>query len=262
MTQLFGIVAHPVEHSLSPAMHNAAFKALKIDAVFENFDVLPENLEQFIRERTDIEGMAISLPHKEKIGQYLDVVEDSAAEIGAVNTVYLKNGQRVGANTDVPGFLCALREVTTLEDKRVVVIGAGGAARAVIYALKPYVDFITIINRTPTKGVDLSKEFGVRYGGNLADITTETPDILINTTSVGLDENNEPELAPPDFFKKDMTVFDIVYRRVGQTRFLKSAIAAGCQILDGKKMLLYQGMLQFELWTGQKAPQDIMEKAL
>lgn len=262
MTQIFGIVAHPVEHSLSPVMHNAAFKALKIDAVFEKFDVLPENLAAFMAERKDIEGLAISLPHKEEVGQYLDMVEDNATEIGAVNTMYKKNGQRIGANTDAPGFLRALCEVTTLEDKRVVVIGAGGAARAVIYALKPHVNSITIINRTPTKGVDLGKEFGVRYGGNLADITTETPDILINTTSVGLDENNEPELAPPDFFQSDMTVFDIVYRPFGQTKFLKSALAAGCKTLDGKKMLLYQGMLQFELWTGQKAPQEIMEQAL
>ncbi|MBT5015957.1 shikimate dehydrogenase [Candidatus Peregrinibacteria bacterium] len=262
MTKIFGIIAHPVEHSLSPAMHNAAFKALNIDAVFEKFDVLPEELAAFMSERTDIEGLAISLPHKEEVGQYLDEITDEAAQIGAVNTMYKKNGRIVGANTDAPGFLKALQEVTSIVDKRVVVMGAGGAARAVIAALKPHVNSITIINRTPTHGVDLAKEFGVRYGGNFADLTTETPDIIVNATSIGLEGKDEPNLVPQDFFEPDMTIFDIVYRAQGQTKLLADAEAAGCTTVDGKKMLLYQGMIQFELWTGQEAPQKIMKEAL
>ncbi len=263
MTKVFGIVAHPVEHSLSPAMHNAAFKALGIDAVFEKFDVKSEELEAFMRDRTDIEGLAISLPHKEEVGQYLDKIGDEAVQIGAVNTMYKKDGIRVGANTDALGFLRALQEVTPdLADKRVVVMGAGGAARAIIAALKSSVNSITIINRTPTTGVDVAKEFGVRYGGNFADLPTETPDILINTTSVGLEGEEEPDLVPQDFLESDMTVFDIVYRQNGETKLLKEAKVAGCTTLDGKKMLLYQGMMQFELWTGQKPPQEVMEKAL
>ncbi len=261
MTKLFGIVAHPVEHSLSPAMQNAAFKALGIDAVFEKFDVLPEDLAEFMQ-RTDIEGLAISLPHKQEIGQYLDQVEPEAAEIGAVNTMYIKDGKRIGKNTDAPGFLRALQEVTDLDDKRVVIMGAGGASRAAISILKPLVNSITIINRTPTKGVDLAKEFGVRYGGNFEDLFTETPDILINATSIGLEGHDEPDLVPENFLKPDITVFDIVYRRDGQTKLIQTAKNAGCTTIDGKKMLLYQGMIQFKLWTGQEAPQEVMEAAL
>ena len=263
MTKLFGIIAHPVEHSLSPAMQNAAFQALKIDAKFEKFDVKPEELEAFMKERTDLEGLAISLPHKEIVGQYLDNIDEVAQKIGAVNTMYKKDGQRWGTNTDAPGFLEALKEVMPdLSEKRVVVLGAGGAARAVIAALKPLVGFVTIINRTVEHGVELSEEFGCRYGGKIEDLTTETPDLLINTTSIGLEEQEEPDLVPEDFIEPEMTVFDIVYRREGKTKLLQHAEKQGATIIEGRKMLLHQGAHQFELWTGEKAPLDVMEKAL
>ncbi|MDP2624664.1 MAG: shikimate dehydrogenase [Candidatus Peregrinibacteria bacterium] len=263
MTQLLGIVAHPVSHSLSPSMQNAALQALGIDAHFEMFDVPPEELKIFMEERSDIAGLAVSLPHKETVGQYLDGVDEIAQKIGVVNTVYMKNGQRWGINTDAPGFMKALKEVMpSLKGKRVLVIGAGGAARAVLSVLVPEADSVTVINRTVPKGVEIAKAFGCRYGGKMEDLDTETPDLIVNTTSVGLEGVDEPLLVPEDFIEPDMVVFDIVYRLNGRTRLLQDAQAAGAKTIDGCKMLLYQGMMQFELWTGEKAPQEIMERAL
>ncbi|KKT74455.1 MAG: Shikimate dehydrogenase [Candidatus Peregrinibacteria bacterium GW2011_GWA2_44_7] len=263
MSRLFGIIAHPVAHSLSPVMHNAAFQALGMDARFEAFDVPPEQLGSFLQQRTEVEGFSVSLPHKEKVAACLDGVDLIAQQIGAVNTIYHKEGKRWGTNTDAPGFLAALQEVAPdLSGKRVVVLGAGGTARAVVYALKPLVAFITIINRTVPHGVALAKEFGCRYGGKIEDLLTETPDILINATSVGLEENEDFLLVPNGFIKPEVVIFDLVYRHEGATKFLAQAQQAGAKIIDGRRMLLHQGMMQFELWTGQKAPKEVMEKAI
>ncbi len=263
MTQRYGVIAHPVEHSLSPAMHNAAFEALGIDATFEKFDVAPEELGAFMSEHADLEGLAVSLPHKEGMKQYLDGMDDVSQAIGAVNTVYKKEGRRWGANTDAGGFLEALREVMPdLKEKRVMVIGAGGAARAIIVALRPLVNSVTLINRTVDKGVALAKELGCRYGGKIEDMTTETPDLIVNATSVGLEEQEEPDLVPEDFIDSDMVVFDIVYRRDKATKLISHATERGATTIDGRAMLLHQGMLQFKLWTGQDAPREVMEKAL
>lgn len=262
MTRHFGIIAHPVDHSLSPAMHNAAFKALNIDADFQAFDVLPEQLSEFLKNHVELEGLAVSLPHKQGIIPYLDEVDTEAQAIGAVNTIYLKNGKRCGANTDAQGFIKALEEVIPdLSKKNAMVLGAGGAARAIVAALVPRVEFVTIINRTVPKGVELAKEFHCRYGGKMEDLVTETPDLLINTTCLGL-EDTDPEVVPRDFLKPEMVVFDSVYRKQGETPFIQRAKQIGAKTIDGKRMLLHQGMLQFELWTGQKAPQAVMEAAL
>lgn len=263
MTKKYGVIAHPVEHSLSPEMHNAAFKALNIDATFEKFDVSPEKLGEFMQTRNDLEGLAISIPHKSTILPFLDDVDEFAAKIKAVNTLYKKDGKLWGANTDAPGFLNALKEVMPdLVEKRVMVIGAGGAARAIIAALKPLVNSVTIINRTVERGVELAKEMGCRYGGKIEDMTTETPDLIVNATSIGLEEQEEPNLVPEDFIDSDMVIFDIVYRRDHSTKLIEHAKARGATTITGREMLLHQGMLQFELWTGQKAPKEIMSEAL
>jgi shikimate dehydrogenase len=263
MTDVYGIVAHPVIHSLSPAMHNAAFQSLNIDARFDAFDIQSEALGAFLAERKDLKGMAVSLPHKEQIGQHLDEVDELAQKIGAVNTVYWKDGKRVGTNTDAPGFMTVLQSVMPeLTGKRGLVIGAGGAARAVLSVLVPAMDSVTVINRTVPKGVQIAKDFGCRYGGKIEDLDTETPDLIVNTTSVGLEGHDEPQLVPNDFIEPDMLVFDIIYRRTGTTKLLQEAQAAGAKTLDGKAMLLHQGMIQFKLWTGQDAPEEVMAGAL
>lgn len=263
MTSLFGIVAHPVAHSLSPVMQRAAFQAAGIDATFEAFDVKAEGLDEFMELRTDIEGLAVSIPHKENIGKYLDGVDKMAQKIGAVNTVYRKNGKRWGTNTDAPGFLNALSEVMpNLAGKRVVVIGAGGTARAILSVLVPRAGSVTIINRTAPHGVALAEAFGCRYGGKIEDLDTETPDLIVNATSVGLDAEHEPDLVPPGFMKPSMVAFDIVYRRHGTPKFAEHAKAAGATLIQGERMLFHQGILQFELWTGKPAPREAMEQAL
>ena len=259
----FGILAHPIRHSLSPTMQMAAFKALKIEATFEAFDVEPSQLADFLKTHGEVEGLAVSMPHKENIGQFLDGVDETARAIGAVNTVYTKNGKRFGANTDGPGFLRAIRDVMPdLSGKRVLIVGAGGAARAIIHALKPLVGSITLINRTVPKGVQLAKEFGVRYGGKLEDLITETPDIIVNATPVGMPGHEDPEIIPQDFLKPGVVVFDIVYNPGHTTHLIEEAKKAGAIAMSGETMLLYQGVLQFELWTGQKAPEKAMRAAL
>lgn len=263
MTQRYGLLAHPAAHSLSPVMHNAAFKALSIDATFEAFDVPPNQLAAFMNDHRDVMGYAVSTPHKQTIGTLLDGIDAVAQNIGAVNTVYTKNGKRYGTNTDAGGFLRALQEsIPSLAGKRVVVIGAGGVARAVVATLIPLVDSVTIINRTITHGVALAKLFGCRYGGKIEDLTTETPDVIINATSVGMSGSDEAEIVPQDFLKAQTLVFDLVYHPNGLTHLIKEAMIAGCPTITGDKMLLYQGTLQFEIWTGQPAPEAVMSAAL
>lgn len=262
-TRRFGILAHPVRQSLSPTMQLAAFKAANIDATFEAFDVEPGKLANFLKTHGEIEGLAVSMPHKEEVGEYLDGVDDTAKAIGAVNTVYTKDGKRLGTNTDARGFLRAIKEVMPeLRGKRVLIVGAGGAARAIIYVLKPLVDSITLINRTVIKGVQLAKEFGVRYGGKLEDLITETPDLIVNATSVGMPGHDDPEIIPQDFLKPNVVVFDIVYHPGHTTHLIEEAKKAGATTVTGETMLLYQGVLQFELWTGKKAPEAVMREAL
>jgi shikimate dehydrogenase len=263
MTQRYGIVAHPVSHSLSPAIHNAAFKAMSIDATFEAFDVPAEELASFMHDNQDLSGLAISRPHKEIIGQHLDELDHLAQSIGAVNTMYTKDGKRIGTNTDAGGFLRALQEaLPDLSGKRAMVIGAGGVARAVVAVLKPQVNSVTIINRTIPRGVDLAKTYDCRYGGKIEDLTTETPDIIVNATSVGMEDDDETEIIPESFLRPETLIFDLVYRPSGPTHLIKEAQTAGCPTISGETMLLYQGAIQFELWTEQKAPENVMRTAL
>ncbi|MFA5842560.1 MAG: shikimate dehydrogenase [Candidatus Gracilibacteria bacterium] len=262
MPQLFGIIAHPVAHSLSPAMHNAAFKALKMEARFDAFDVLPEDLGEFMKEHRELKGMAVSIPHKETVGHYLDEIDPIAREIGAVNTVYWKGEKRCGTNTDAPGFLSAVKEaMPELEGKRAVVLGAGGAARAVVWALNKEGMGVTILNRTVGKAKALAEAFHVNVAKNWDEIGGKI-DLIVNTTSVGLEGHEEPELVPARYFHSNQVVFDLVYRKKGTTRLLATAQSVGAKIIDGKAMLLYQGVLQFEWWTGEKAPEEVMRESL
>lgn len=263
MTRKFGIIAHPVEHSLSPAMHNAAFQALGIDATFEKFDVKPEELEDFLKAHANYEGFSVSLPHKEAVIGFLDGIDDVARAIGAVNTIYTKDGKHYGTNTDAGGFLRALKEIMPdLSGKRVLILGAGGFARAAVATLKPVVDSITIINRTIPKGVALAKAFACRYGGKIEDLFTETPDLIVNATTVGLTPGDTTEIVPQEFIKPEIAIFDAVYQANEVTHLIQEAKKAGSPTVSGEKLLLYQGVLQFEIWTGQKPPEDVMAEAL
>lgn len=259
--QIYGVIGHPVVQSLSPVVHNAAFKALEIDASYKTFDVEPEDLGNFMEKaRSDISGLSVTIPHKVEIIKYLDKIDERAKKIGAVNTIKNKNGILKGSNKDIDGAMQALEEVTEISNKNILVLGAGGAARAIVYGLTTKNAKVTILNRTLEKAQQLAKEFNCNFD-SLENLKKHTPEILINTTSVGMSPNTEGSPVPKDFFKPQMIVFDIIYKPL-ITKFLKQAKKAGCQIITGEKMLLYQAIKQFETWTNQKAPVEIMREAL
>lgn len=258
---LYGIVGYPLEHSLSPVMHNTAFQALGINAVYQKFEVAPENLNNFInnKAREEIAGLSVTIPHKIKVMRCLDEIADVVREIGAVNTIINKNGYLIGANTDWIGVLVPLEKYGDLKGKKVIVLGNGGAARAACYGLKKADANVVILGRNIVRVRKLAARFEC-FADSLENIGLYAADVLINTTSVGMEANEEP-LVPKKFFKKNMIVFDVVYKPL-MTKLLREAKRAGCEIITGEKMLLSQGAAQFELWTGKKAPVEVMRIAL
>jgi len=266
MSSTFGILAFPAAHSRSPEMYLAAFQQLKITASFERYAIAPPELNTFFdqnfRTARKIDGLAVSIPHKEAVIPLLDMIESAAQKIGAVNTVYWQEDKLCGANTDAIGFSQALREHFEVEGQKVLVLGAGGAARAVIYALlQDRADQIIIVNRSVEKARELAREFGVQWK-TLEDLRPEEYELVINTTPLGMTGAHEEESPlPADFWRAHLTAFDIVYTP-RKTKFLREAEAAGAQIISGEKMFLYQGMAQFEILTEQKAPREAMKKAI
>jgi len=295
MTAIYGVIGHPVGHSLSPDMFNTAFYEYNEDARYEAFDVAPEKLKDFIGTNVKtggagndssgmvpageadepgvafcgpILGLSVTIPHKETIIPLLNEVDDVAMEIGAVNTVERKISGRAGAqkirlkghNTDWIGAQKALEEVTSLEGKRVLVIGAGGAAAAIVYACRKAGAAVTVLNRKEDKAKQLADKFNCGYGV-IDEILRHPADVLVHTTSVGMSPNTGVSLVPPEYFKRGMVIMDIVYNPL-ETKLVKEARAAGCRIVPGYKMLLYQAEKQFELWFKKKAPILKMEKAL
>lgn len=252
---------------MSPAIHNAAFKALQMDAYYYAFDVAENELDDFMAGLNDggVCGLSVSLPYKEKIIPYLDEVDADARAIGAVNTVKNVDGKLYGYNTDWIGSMMALSEGdlanagSILQGKKCVVLGAGGAARSMVYGLKKYGAEIFILNRTVEKAELMAREFSCNFG-TLQDIEKIAPDIVIQTTSIWLKEPNAT-LISPEVLKLGMLVMDIVYKPL-ITPLLTEAQARGCTIITGEKMLFYQALEQFKIWTGLEAPVAVMENAL
>ncbi len=256
---IYGIIGWPVSHSLSPAMHNTAFSALGIKAVYGLLPVEPERLEAAIEglRALGIRGVSVTVPHKERVMKYLDEVDEIAQEIGAVNTIINKEGLLRGTNTDWLGAQRALEEVTDLCGKEVVVVGAGGSARAIVYALAKSKAKVTIYNRTLSKAEALAEEFGAQ-ARPIGELDQAKGDILVQTTSVGLGEDRS--LVPKEILSRFEVVMDIVYVPL-ETKLLRQAKEAGCKVINGLKMLVYQGAEQFRLWTGQEPPVNFMEEA-
>ncbi|VUT23877.1 MAG: Shikimate dehydrogenase [Candidatus Methanolliviera sp. GoM_oil] len=259
--KLFGIIGNPVEHSLSPVMQNEAFKYLNIDACYLKFKVEEAKLRYAIlgAESLGFSGLNVTVPHKEKALKYVEP-DELAGEVGAVNTIYFKKGVK-GFNTDAMGAKMALEGVTDIKGKRILIFGAGGAAKAISYGLSRYSDTdILIANRTFSEGLKLANKIGgeaIRLGDIFREI--KSVDILINATTVGLNEDRS--LIYSKNLHKDMVVFDIVYSPL-KTCLLKEAEKAGAKTIDGLKMLVYQGAASFEIWTGVKAPVKVMERAV
>jgi shikimate dehydrogenase len=258
---LFAVIGNPVKHSLSPAMMNAAFKALGIPAVYLAFEVdeLEGSLEVF--HRMGFRGLSVTIPHKEAAHRLAGEVDETAEAIGAVNTLRRKGEYWEGCNTDCPGAIRALKAATSLRDKRTVVIGAGGAAKAVVYGLKREGAVVTVANRTVSRGEMLADAFESGFVP-LSELGRHRFDIAVQCTSVGLGGTNPGSSpAPESFFHPGMVVLDIVYSPVW-TPFLHFAKKAGCEVVSGLDMMLYQGAAQLEWWLERPAPLSVMSKAL
>lgn len=241
-------------------MHNAAYKALSLNYTYVSFQ--PDNLEDAMKgmKSLGIRGMAVTMPFKQDVIKYLDELDESAEIIGAVNTVVNNDGILKGYNTDWTGAIKCLEEVTELKDKKVIVLGAGGAGRAVIYALKKYTKDIAVYNIDEHTGKEVAEYFGVKYAGAPAEFNTSVDyDILINATSVGF--KTTETILTAEQMKAGKIVLDAVFIPI-ETTFVKIAKDSGCIAIPGYRMLIHQACYQFELYTGIKAPFDVMEKAL
>ncbi|HSG30746.1 MAG TPA: shikimate dehydrogenase [Thermodesulfobacteriota bacterium] len=276
-TKLYGIFGHPVSHSFSPSMHNAAFEHLGLNCVYLAFDILPENLSTAVESirQLNVQGVNVTIPHKQEIMNYLDDISDAAKYTGAVNTVHNKNGKLFGHNTDVGGFLKDLEielGITEFSDVSACLIGAGGAARAVLSGLcMKGIKKIVIANRTISKASDLAQYFSKQFSDTVissVDLGDEQAvskhlsesNLLINSSSAGMTGHEELNIAL-DSLHKNSSVYDLVYNPK-ETRLVKDARSLGHNACTGLGMLLYQGAESFELWTGKKAPIDIMKQAL
>ncbi|WP_299521828.1 shikimate dehydrogenase [uncultured Methanobrevibacter sp.] len=270
-TNVVGLIGHPVEHSFSPSMHNAAFKKLGLDYAYVPFNVFPDNLKSAIlgAKALNIVGFNVTIPHKINVMKYLDKLDPIAKLIGAVNTIDFK--EMKGYNTDGIGCIKAIEEVTSIKDKNVVVAGAGGASRAIsFYLAKENPQSINILNRNVKKAELLVRDVksskltdNINFDSidKIASYVNDA-DILIDTTPVGMSPHiNDESIVKSEDMHSDLVVNDIVYNP-NETVLLNEAIKAGATPVYGIKMLLYQGAESFEIWTGKEAPVDVMEKTL
>ncbi len=275
-TKVYGIFGHPVNHSLSPEMHNAAFQALRLDCVYLAFDIHPKDIESAARaiRSMGISGINVTIPHKESITFFLDEISPEASLTGAVNTVKNLDGKLTGYNTDVCGFLRAIKEDLGFHPKGLsaAVVGAGGAARAVLSSLcMNEAHQIYVINRTLDKAKRLASEFKKGFKDTMVQaVSLDDKDeikgilsrssLLVNATSAGMKGAPSMEL-PLESLPKDAVVYDLVYDP-RETGLIKTSRELGLKASGGMSMLLYQGAESFEIWTGKEAPIGVMKKAL
>jgi len=261
-TKICCLIGNPVEHSLSPLIHNAGYQALGINYAYVSFRV--SDIKRAIEgiRGLGIRGASVTIPHKVSAIKYIDKIDPPAGEIGAVNTIVNDDGVLTGYNTDDDGALKALEEVTTLGGKKAVLIGSGGAASAIAVGLKAKGVKLVVLNRTEDKAIKLAEKVNAEGFGSLKKLSEiSSADILINTTPVGMLPKTGRSITPKDLLHNRLTVFDIVYNPK-DTRLLIEARERGCAVVYGYKMLLYQAARQFELFTGLKAPLAAMESAL
>ncbi|MBI2659653.1 shikimate dehydrogenase [Candidatus Woesearchaeota archaeon] len=258
-TKIAGLIGNPVAHSWSHIMHNEGFDKLRINAVYLKFQV--DKLREFIDYFKNLNslGFSVTIPYKIEVMKYLDKIDEKAEEIGAVNTIVMRNKKLIGYNTDCQGAVMALKEKVSLKGKRAVLLGAGGSTRAIAYGLmEENMNNITILNRTIKKAKDIANDFGCGYG-SLSDLKNVDYDMLINTTSVGMHPNADESIIPSNLIKKNSVVFDIVFNP-SKTRLLKDAEKKSCTIIPGFEMLVQGAMLQFRLWTSKNAPEKAMKR--
>ena len=290
-TKILGVIGDPIEHTFSPAMHNAGLDALKLNYIYLPFHVKPDRLKECIEgaKAMGIQGLNVTIPHKTNVMKHLDEIDQVASMIGAVNTIQFNYVQDNGSsnqdneinvttrgfNTDGYGCVRAIEEKTSINDKKVTITGAGGAARAVAFQIaNSGIDELSILNRNASKAESLANDLNINLEKAGIDITINSydienlkkeldgSDIFIDTTPIGMYPNvNDKAIASADMLHEDLVVNDIVYTPM-ETSLIKEAIKANAEVVYGYKMLLYQGIRSFEIWLGREAPVDVMEKAL
>ena len=268
-TKITGVFGHPVEHTLSPAMHNAAFRHLGLDYCYLPFSVHPGGLKDAVGgiRALSLRGVNITVPHKEKVMEFLDRIDDEAAFIGAVNTIKNDDGCLTGFNTDGPGFMSSLSEAgIRVSGAKVLMVGSGGAARAVGYYLCREADRVVLYDIDGAKAGALTRHLNAVRNNAVQAVEKDIKDpgfvrdadIIINATPLGL-KPEDPSPLDTSLISSGQAVCDFIYKN---TSLLKAASAAGCRTLDGLGMLLWQGVMAFEIWTGVKPPVEVMRKAL
>lgn len=264
-TKICLIIGDPVAHSLSPQMHNAGYAALGIDDkfVFAASRVKIENLKEFIAgvRAMGIRGVSCTIPHKIDIMPYLDEIDPIAKTIGAVNTIVNDNGLLKGYNTDWQGIIEPLKKIIDLQNKKVALLGAGGAARAAVYALTKAGAQVVIYNRTAAKAQALAQKFGCEAHDMENIDEVKNVDIIINTTPIGLYPEVNATPLRKDLITSQTVVFDTIYTPF-ETKLLQDAKQQGAKIIHGLEMLLQQATAQFALYTNQVAPEAAMRNAL
>ncbi len=271
-TRVCGVIGDPIEHTLSPIMHNAAFQALGMDYVFCAFKVKPAGVEDAVNgmHALNIRGLNVTMPHKSTVIKHLDRVDLSAQIINSVNTILNKENLLFGFNTDGVGAVKALKENgVELKGRKVLLLGAGGAARAIAYAMAKEADELAVLNRTVKQAQALAKLLEKACSKKIAagslspgdmQSNLQDSDILINATSVGMKPKADESPVSPKLLRRDLSVMDIVYNPL-ETKLAKDAKAAGAKVVSGVEMLIYQGAASFEIWTGKSAPVEVMRDA-
>jgi len=273
-TQFCGVIGNPVGHSLSPAIHNAAFRKLGLNFIYLAWQV--ERIGDAIkglRALGNFRGASVTIPHKVAAIPFLDHVEMTAQRIGAINTIVAEKGELTGYNTDATGALRALKEGgAELKDRHVVIIGSGGAARAIAFALavESGVKQLTLLGIDDPERTNLAQDIRSQASLTVEDFHLDEtilrrvlPDahVLIHCTPVGMSPNTDAACIPSSLLHADLSVMDIVYNPL-ETRLLKDAKRAGCRTISGLEMFLNQAVTQFEFWTNQPAPVDVMRTVL
>jgi len=270
-TNVLCVIGHPIEHSMSPIMHNAALKDLSLDYVYVAFNIPPNDLKKAVLgfKMFSIKGINVTIPHKENIIPYLDEIDPLAEKIGAVNTIKNEGKYLIGKNTDASGAKKALLDAgCEIAGKKALILGAGGAAKAVSFAISEDLDAVYIANRTEKRAIKLAKDLTNKttikaVGKNMSINTLKNlvndVDILINTTPLGMYPDIDGSPISEEILHSNLFVFDIVYNPL-ETRLLKEARKIGCKTLGGLDMFVNQGALAFEWWTGKKPSLNLMKE--
>ncbi|MFH1612396.1 MAG: shikimate dehydrogenase [bacterium] len=271
-TKLCAVIGDPIEHSLSPIIHNAAFKKLKLNYIYTAFNVKDVKSALLGVKSLNIKGLSVTIPHKVEVIKYLDEIEEISKYIGSVNTIINEEGKLKGLSSDGFGALKSLKECgVKLNNKKVLILGSGGVARAIAFTLvlKEKISQLTILGIIEEEVNQLKNDIlsktKVKVKGNILSNDflkqeIENTDILINCTSVGMYPKVKETLVPSKYLKKNLVVFDVVYNPE-KTCLLKDAQKKGCKIISGLDMFIYQAAVQFEKWTGISAPIKVMKNA-